>query len=60
MKKPSALVAAVALILSACSGPTGETDGPLIVYSGRSEELVQPLIDLPTLYGVCECGEHQH
>lgn len=42
---PSALLAAVALILSACSGPTGETDRPLIVYSGRSEELVQPLID---------------
>lgn len=45
MKKSLAPLAAAALILSACSGPTGETEGPLIVYSGRSEELVQPLID---------------
>ena len=32
------------LILAAC-GPAGDADGPLVIYSGRSEELVQPLID---------------
>lgn len=45
MKESLALLAAAALILSACSRPTGEAEGTLVVYSGRSEELVQPLID---------------
>ncbi len=45
LKKPFALLAVAALIVSACSGLAGKSDGPLIVYSGRSEELVQPLID---------------
>ena len=38
----AALAAAAVLSLNACST---EGDGPLIVYSGRGEELVQPLID---------------
>ena len=37
------LVAALALIVSACSG--SDTDGPITLYSGRSEDLIQPLID---------------
>ncbi len=37
------LVALAALLVTACGGD--EAKGPLTVYSGRSEELVQPLID---------------
>jgi iron(III) transport system substrate-binding protein len=45
------MVAAVALaaagVLAACSGggSEGSSDGPLVIYSGRTEELVQPLLD---------------
>ena len=44
MTKVYALVAMLALTMAACS--SGDAEGPLVVYSGRSEELVQPLIDL--------------
>jgi iron(III) transport system substrate-binding protein len=42
VKKVSALVV-LTLAISACS--SGDADGPLVVYSGRGEELVQTLID---------------
>lgn len=41
--KRYALLAAVALVAVACS--SGSDDASLTVYSGRSEDLVQPLID---------------
>jgi iron(III) transport system substrate-binding protein len=43
VKKLYVLLALGALILAACD--SGGDDGPLVVYSGRAEELVQPLID---------------
>ncbi len=46
MKRFGVLLLASALMLGACgTGSDTTDDGPLIVYSGRSEELVQPLID---------------
>lgn len=42
MKRFLAGTALLALALTACSG---DADGPLVIYSGRAEELVQPLID---------------
>ncbi len=44
MKSTLPLFAALTLIVGACA-TDGVSDGTLIVYSGRSEELVQPLID---------------
>lgn len=43
LNRLTALAAVAALALTACG--SGEADGTLTVYSGRSEELVQPLID---------------
>jgi iron(III) transport system substrate-binding protein len=42
MKRLLGIAAMLTLALTACSG---EGDGPLVIYSGRAEELVQPLID---------------
>ncbi len=33
------------LIITACGGSNVSANGPLVIYSGRSEELIQPLID---------------
>ena len=43
MKRTYLLLAVIALTLAGCG--SGDTDGPLVIYSGRSEELVQPLIE---------------
>lgn len=40
-----ALAAATLIVVSACASNGGDAEGPLTIYSGRSEELVQPLID---------------
>jgi iron(III) transport system substrate-binding protein len=42
-----ALSGALFLVLTAvaCGGQGGSDDGPLVIYSGRSEELVAPLIE---------------
>lgn len=45
MKRLVALLTAGALVLSACGSGSGDTEGPLVIYSGRGEELVQPLFD---------------
>lgn len=44
-KRLIAIAAVAAMVLTACGSDTGDADGPLTIYSGRSEELVQPLID---------------
>jgi iron(III) transport system substrate-binding protein len=40
-----ALAAATIMVVSACASDGDDAEGPLTIYSGRSEELVQPLID---------------
>lgn len=45
MKRTLAMLIIGALALGACNSDAGNGDDPLIVYSGRSEELVKPLID---------------
>ena len=34
----------VAILLTACGTGSGDAEGPLVIYSGRSQELVEPLI----------------
>ena len=43
MKRSFSLLAIAALAIAGCGSE--DAGGPLIIYSGRSEELVQPLID---------------
>ena len=44
MKRLIPIAALISIVLAtACS--SGDSEGPLVVYSGRSEDLVQPLID---------------
>lgn len=45
MKRTVMTLAITSLILGACGSAADSGDGPLVIYSGRSEELVQPLID---------------
>ncbi|MEX1091581.1 MAG: extracellular solute-binding protein [Acidimicrobiia bacterium] len=45
MKRLVALLVASALVLTACGSGSGDAEGPLVIYSGRGEELVQPLFD---------------
>ncbi|MDH3190502.1 MAG: extracellular solute-binding protein [Acidimicrobiia bacterium] len=45
MKRTLTMLFIGALALGACNSDARNGDGPLIVYSGRSEELVKPLID---------------
>lgn len=42
-KRLVALITALVIVMTGCSG--GDADGPLTLYSGRSEDLIQPLID---------------
>ena len=43
---PRALISAlIAVLLLSCGTDQADTEGPLVVYSGRSEELVGPLLD---------------
>lgn len=44
-KRLVALAATAVMVVSACASNGDDAEGPLTVYSGRSEELVQPLID---------------
>lgn len=43
----SHIIATLVLVLvaAACGGSVQDSDGPLVIYSGRSEELVAPLIE---------------
>lgn len=45
MKRVAPVALFVFLAVAACSGGGGSDDGPLVVYSGRAEELVAPLIE---------------
>lgn len=45
MKRTFSILLAGAMLLSACGTDRADSEAPLIIYSGRSEELVKPLID---------------
>ena len=44
-KRFTAIIAGTAMLVTACASDGADAEGPLTIYSGRSEELVQPLID---------------
>ena len=48
MKRALSILAITMLMVTACGSEAGDAgeEGVLIIYSGRSEELVQPLIDM--------------
>lgn len=45
MRRIAVMCTAFAVLASACSTGSGDADGPLVIYSGRSEDLVAPLIE---------------
>ncbi len=45
MRRTTALALTILLMFAACGGTGSEPDGPLVVYSGRGEELVAPLFE---------------
>ncbi len=53
LKRTTSLILAGSILLAACGNGDSDSDAPLVIYSGRSEELVEPLIeDFETQTGI--------